>query len=63
MLNSLRALQNRLDDRLGGESGQGLVEYALILALIALAAIVALTVFGTNLTTELSTIATSVSSA
>jgi pilus assembly protein Flp/PilA len=32
------------------ESGQGLTEYALILALIAIACVAAVTVFGTSLT-------------
>jgi pilus assembly protein Flp/PilA len=43
-----------------GEAGQGLVEYALILALIAVVAITALAFFGGNLQTTLSTIGNSV---
>jgi len=42
------------------ESGQGLAEYALILALIAIAAIGALTFLGGDVTTQLSTVANSV---
>jgi pilus assembly protein Flp/PilA len=34
------------------ESGQGLVEYALILALVAIVVIVALTAIGTNVNTK-----------
>lgn len=42
------------------ESGQGLTEYALILALIAIIAVAALTLLGGKVTSELSTVATSV---
>lgn len=56
---SLRALSTWLerDDR-----GQGLAEYALILALIALVAISALVFMGTQLSNELSQIGASVDS-
>lgn len=40
-----------------GAEGQGLAEYALILAFIAMVAIAALILFGTNLSSILSTIA------
>ena len=39
------------------ERGQGLAEYALILALIAVVVIAAVTLLGTNINTILSTIA------
>jgi pilus assembly protein Flp/PilA len=42
------------------EDGQGLVEYALILALIALICLVALSVLGGNVTSQLSSVAASV---
>jgi pilus assembly protein Flp/PilA len=42
------------------EEGQGLAEYALILSLIAIVAIVALGLLGTNISTILSTIATTI---
>jgi pilus assembly protein Flp/PilA len=42
------------------ENGQGLTEYALILALIAIIAIAALTLLGGNVTDVLSTVAASV---
>ena len=42
------------------DEGQGLVEYALILVLIAIVAIVALAFLGTTLSTELSKIGASV---
>ncbi len=45
------------------EAGQGLAEYALILALIAVVAIVSLAFFGSNVSTLLSTIGTSVATA
>jgi pilus assembly protein Flp/PilA len=42
------------------ERGQGLAEYALILALIAVVVIAAVTLLGTNINSILSTIATSI---
>ncbi len=48
------ALARVLDD----EEGQGLTEYALILALIAVIAIAALTLLGQKVTSELSSVAT-----
>jgi Flp pilus assembly pilin Flp len=42
------------------EKGQGLAEYALILALIAVVAIIALVFLGTNIQTLLSTVGKSV---
>jgi pilus assembly protein Flp/PilA len=41
------------------EDGQGLTEYALILALIAIIAIAALTLLGSSITSALSTVANS----
>ena len=46
--------------RLKGEEGQGLAEYALILALIAIIAIVALIFLGNQVSTILSTVGSSV---
>ncbi len=43
-----------------GEAGQGLAEYALILVLIAIVAILSLAFIGSNLSTMLSTIGNSV---
>jgi Flp pilus assembly pilin Flp len=40
-----------------GEEGQGLVEYSMIIALIAVALIIALTLFGTTLQSYYSSIA------
>jgi len=54
MLNALIALFNRDED------GQGLAEYALILALIAIVAIVALIFLGGAISTILSTVGNSV---
>jgi pilus assembly protein Flp/PilA len=42
------------------EEGQGLAEYALILALIAIVAIIALVFLGTNVSSILSTVGSSV---
>ena len=55
----LRALMAR-DDR---EAGQGLAEYALILALIAIVAVVAVTFMGQQVSTEFSNIGNAVASA
>ncbi|HEY8869319.1 MAG TPA: hypothetical protein VIM30_07995 [Candidatus Limnocylindrales bacterium] len=46
--------------RRDGEEGQGLAEYALILALIAIVAIVALVVLGGQISTVLSTVGSSI---
>jgi pilus assembly protein Flp/PilA len=54
----LSALISRLLDR--DEEGQGLAEYALILALIAIVAIVALIFLGSQVSRILSTVGTSV---
>jgi pilus assembly protein Flp/PilA len=52
-------LQTWLAPAFDDEGGQGLVEYALILALIALVALVALTLLGGNVSSVLSTLASS----
>lgn len=49
-----------LRQRAADQSGQGLTEYALILAFVALVAIVALTFFGTQITSAISSVASSV---
>ena len=54
MLDRLRGAIRRTED------GQGLAEYALILALIAIAAIVALIFLGGQVSTILSSVGTSV---
>ena len=53
-------LVRRLIGRWGNEEGQGLVEYALILVLIAMVAITALVFLGNELSTDLSKIGASV---
>jgi pilus assembly protein Flp/PilA len=53
-------LVRRLIDAWGNEQGQGLVEYALILVLIAIVAIVALVFIGNQVSTELSKVGASV---
>ena len=61
----LRLIFARLQDarlrvRLGREEGQALVEYALILALISIVAVVALGVIGVNVTDKLNFISSSI---
>jgi pilus assembly protein Flp/PilA len=51
-----------LRDRLGREEGQALVEYALILALIAVVTIAVLQAIGVNVSTILNKVSTSLSS-
>jgi pilus assembly protein Flp/PilA len=46
--------------RIGRQEGQGLVEYALIVSLIAVLAVAALTLTGQNVTSLLSSIATGI---
>ena len=52
-------LRARLAQVFDDEEGQGLTEYALILALIAVVAIAALTLLGGSVTSVLSTVARS----
>lgn len=49
-------MKNLLKNLLNDESGQDLIEYALIAALIALGAIAAMSSLGTTISTEFSTI-------
>jgi Flp pilus assembly pilin Flp len=51
-------MQAYIRTQLGPEEGQALVEYALIVTLIAVVAIAALTLTGTNVLKMLSSIAT-----
>jgi Flp pilus assembly pilin Flp len=51
---------SELDDRTVAEAGQGLAEYALILALIAIVAIIALIFLGGQVSTILSTVGGSI---
>ena len=53
-------LVRRLIRGWGNEQGQGLVEYALILVLIAIVAIAALAYLGSTISTELSKVGVSV---
>ena len=53
-------VRNFLADIRNGEDGQGLAEYALILALIAIIAIAALVFLGTQISTILSSVGASV---
>ena len=53
--------QNAVADAFRSDEGQGLTEYALILALIAIVAIAALTLLGHKVTSALSTVGSSIS--
>ena len=57
----LKAFVQRLTDR-DDETGQGLAEYALILGLIAVVAIVALIFLGSQVSDKLSVIGTTINS-
>jgi pilus assembly protein Flp/PilA len=59
VLRYLEALRSRIRP-VSGEEGQGLAEYALILALIAIVAVVSVTFIGSNLSSTLSMIGNSV---
>jgi Flp pilus assembly pilin Flp len=59
MLSYLVDLQSRLIGVLRGEEGQGLAEYALILFFIAVVAIAALTFLGSDISSLLSKVGTS----
>jgi pilus assembly protein Flp/PilA len=48
---------DKVKSLLGGDEGQGLVEYALILVLVSIVAIGALGLIGTNVNTVLNTVA------
>lgn len=50
----------RIINWLHDEQGQGLAEYALILALVAVVAVAAVTLLGTNITAALNSIAGSI---
>jgi pilus assembly protein Flp/PilA len=52
-------LQCALDRAMNSEDGQGLTEYALILAMVAIVAIVSLKFLGGRINTELTSVATS----
>lgn len=58
MLTLVIDLQSQLVRALRREEGQGLAEYALILALVAVVAFLALTFLGVSITSILSSVAT-----
>ena len=61
MPSSLKTLMLRIHAWLTQDAGQGLTEYALILALIAIVAITALHLLGGKVTDALSTVGSSIS--
>lgn len=56
------SLYSRLMAWLNSEEGQGMAEYGLIIALVAVVVIAALTLLGTNLSTIFNSIASTVGS-
>jgi len=60
VINDMFLMQTWLSSLLHREEGQGLAEYALILALIAIVAILALLFLGTQISTILNKVATAV---
>jgi pilus assembly protein Flp/PilA len=63
MLELFTKAQSFLASRLQREDGQALVEYALILALIAVVSITVLTLLGTGVSTQLSKIESAITNA
>lgn len=63
MTNNLRILYSRLQAALVQEEGQDLVEYALVVALIALGATVAMKSLGTEIAAAFTSITTSLTTA
>ena len=59
-MSQLRRIAARLRQAWGDDNGQGLAEYALILALIAIVAIIALIFLGTQVSTILSKVGNSI---
>jgi pilus assembly protein Flp/PilA len=59
MNNGMRALKQFMQD----ESGQNLIEYALVAGLIGLAAVVAMTSLGTKISTAFNTIGSQLTNA
>jgi Flp pilus assembly pilin Flp len=53
----MRKFVRSLGARVAGDAGQGMAEYALLSGLIALVAVVAITLLGTNIQTTLNNIA------
>ncbi len=56
-------LQSRLQSLLRGEEGQDLLEYALLVSLIALVAVAAITLAGKNVNTIFQSVATALAPA
>jgi pilus assembly protein Flp/PilA len=56
----IRNMWAHLADAVTNESGQGLIEYALIVSLISVVAVVALALTGTNVTSALTTVANAI---
>ena len=55
----MKKLMNGLINKLGKRSGQSLVEYTLVLALVVIVCIVALTTLGTKTSAKVASVATS----
>jgi pilus assembly protein Flp/PilA len=59
---TIAAVVHRLQDRLRSELGANLVEYGLLVALIAVAAMIAVQLFGQGVSSQFSTITSTVGS-
>ena len=59
----MKVFVNRLTQKFSRRSGQGLVEYTLVIALVVIACITALTLLGNNTKTQVTNVATQVGAA
>jgi pilus assembly protein Flp/PilA len=63
MTNTMRTISSEFCSFLSDESGQDLIEYALVAAIIALGAIVAMTTLATTITNAFGTVGTKLAAA
>jgi pilus assembly protein Flp/PilA len=63
MTNTMRNISSEFCSFLSDESGQDLIEYALVAAIIALGAIVAMTTLATTITNAFGTVGTKLAAA
>jgi pilus assembly protein Flp/PilA len=61
--NNMRDIRNMISGLIADESGQDLIEYALVAALIALGATAAITSLGTTVSTAFSTVGSKLTAA
>jgi len=60
MLNAYLRVRNKMDELMRQEDGASLVEYGLLVALIAVVAIAGVTALGTNVGAKFSSLATTI---